>query len=143
MDPSSNVSPPLVLMKHVLTPQAPAESLIVIVLPGIWLVRGRTSVPGLTLVLARTKSVDSPMLDIHLTLYLEGKALYIHRGRSSDHEVVVIEDRGVLVYVSCGMIWKLVLESYRTNIHLCCAHSEGLDAARKHRPSAEREGGAR
>ena len=98
--------------------------------------------PGLTLVLARTKSVDSPMLDIHLTLYLEGKALYIHRGRSSDHEVVVIEDRGVLVYVSCGMIWKLVLESYRANIHLCCAHPEGLDAASKHRPSAEREGGA-
>ena len=79
-------------MKHVLTPQAPAESLIVIVLPGIWLVRGRTSVPGLIDVLARTKSVDSPMLDIHLTISLEGKALYIHRACSSNHEVVIVED---------------------------------------------------
>jgi hypothetical protein len=78
-------------MKQVETAHDPVAHLIVIVLPGIWVVRGRTSVPGLTLVLARTKSVDSPMLDI-LIIWLERKALYIHRGRSSDHETVVVED---------------------------------------------------
>jgi hypothetical protein len=80
-------------MKHVETAHDPVAHLIVIVLPGIWVVRGRTSVPGLVDVLARTKSVDSPMLDIHLTISLEGKALYIHRSRSSDHEAIVVEDR--------------------------------------------------
>lgn len=92
MDPSSNVSPPLVLMKHVEIAHAPVESLIVIVLPGICVLRGRTSVPGLTLVLARTKSVDSPMLDIHLTISLERKALYIHRACSSDYKAIIVEN---------------------------------------------------
>ena len=64
MDPSSNVSPPLVLMKQVEAAHDPVAHLIVIVLPGICVLRGRTSVPGLVDVLARTKSVDSPMLDI-------------------------------------------------------------------------------
>ena len=41
------------------------------------------------------------------------------------------------------MIWKLVLESYRANIHLCCAHPEGLDAAHEDGSSTERESGTR
>ena len=80
-------------MKQVEMAHAPVESLIVIVLPGICVLRGRTSVPGLTLVLARTKSVDSPILDIHLTISLEGKGLDIHRSRASNHEAIVVEDR--------------------------------------------------
>ncbi len=78
-----------------------------IVLPGICVLRGRTSVPGLVDVLARTKSVDSPMLDIHLTISLEGKGmslkretLDIHRSRASDDEAIVIQDGGVLIYIS-------------------------------------------
>jgi hypothetical protein len=86
-------------MKQVEMAHAPVESLIVIVLPGICVLRGRTSVPGLTLVLARTKSVDSPMLDIPV-LYLERKRLYIHRSRASDHEAVIIQDRGILVDIA-------------------------------------------
>ena len=107
-------------MKQVETAHDPVAHLIVIVLPGICVLRGRTSVPGLTLVLARTKSVDSPMLDIPV-LYLERKRLYIHRSRASDDEAIIIQDGGILVDIAHWIACKLVLECHSTYRRLCCA----------------------
>lgn len=99
--------------------------------------------PGLVVVLARTKSVASPIVDIYLTVYLEGKRLDIHRGSSRYHKGVVVEDRRVLVDIAHRVTRKLVLECYSTYRGLRSTNSKALKTAHKDGASTQRQRGAR